>query len=229
MLKEIKFDEFVLVREIILRAAQPSFYDLVKRVMDLVISLHILFLLSPLWILVALLVKLTSKGPVIYSSIVVGKEGVEFTYYKFRTMHHNCDNDEHKKFICRYVKSNLNSELAIGKYVNDTRITPFGKILRKSSLDEIPQLINVIKGEMSLIGPRPPVLYEYQLYNDWHRLRLKVLPGLTGLNQIEARSNAKFDEMVRRDLLYILNRSFRLDLCILLKTVLVVLIGRGAY
>lgn len=116
-----------------------------------------------------------------------------------------------------------------GKYVNYARVTPFGRILRKTSLDEIPQLINVIRGEMSLIGPRPPVFYVYRLYNDWHKLRLSVLPGITGLNQVEARADAGFEDMVCRDLLYILERSFKLDMYIMVKTVIIVLTGRGAF
>lgn len=203
----------------------PFYYDGFKRVLDLTLAILVVLLGSPLWLIIALSVKITSPGPVLYRGTVVGKGEVPFIYYKFRTMRCDSDDSGHREFIKGYVRGSVRQ----GKYLEDGRITRVGRVLRKTSLDEIPQLINVIRGEMSIVGPRPPVPYEYALYGDRHRQRLTVLPGITGLNQVEGRSSSTFEEMVARDIYYIQHRSVRLDLYIILKTVFVVIGGRGAH
>ncbi len=215
----------VIDERVILQAAHPIMYDCIKRVLDLTLAIIVLVLGSPLWLLIALAIKLTSPGPVLFRGTVIGKGGVPFTYYKFRTMEWNSDDSGHRQYIQDYVQGRCKE----GKYFNDDRITRVGRILRRTSLDEVPQLINVIKGEMSIVGPRPPVPYEYALYTDWHKYRLSVLPGITGLHQVEGRSVSTFEEMVARDIYYILHRSIKMDLYILMKTVLVMITGKGAY
>lgn len=205
--------------------APPFDYDFFKRALDLALAILVVLLGSPLWLVIALSIKINSPGPVFYRGTVVGKGEVPFIYYKFRTMRCDSDDSGHREFIGRYVRG----ESRGAKYLEDDRITGVGRILRKTSMDEIPQLINVIRGEMSIVGPRPPVPYEYALYGDRHKQRLTVLPGITGLNQVEGRSVSTFEEMVARDIYYIRNRSLRLDLYIILKTVFVVIRGKGAY
>jgi lipopolysaccharide/colanic/teichoic acid biosynthesis glycosyltransferase len=157
----------------------------------------------------------------------VGKTGQEFTYYKFRSMRHNNDNLAHYNFIVNYVRQATapDNEKLLFKLTDDKRITPVGRIIRKLSLDEVPQLINVIRGEMAIVGPRPPVPYEYSLYDDWCKGRLAVLPGITGLAQIRARGQATFRQMVELDLEYIARRNLLLDWQIMLETPLVMLKG----
>jgi lipopolysaccharide/colanic/teichoic acid biosynthesis glycosyltransferase len=177
-----------------------------KRIVDVVVALAVLVGFSPLWLLITVLIKLTSPGPALYSGQVVGRGGMPFTYYKFRTMRAGLGEANHRRFIEQYVRGearHLNgSEQGRGhfKAPGEDRITPVGRILRRVSLDEIPQFINVLRGEMSVVGPRPPVLYEYELYDDWARQRLAVRPGVTGLAQVRRRSAATFQEMVRLDL-----------------------------
>ncbi|MER3405652.1 MAG: hypothetical protein C4289_11260 [Chloroflexota bacterium] len=146
-------------------------------------------------------------------------------------MCHNCDDSGHRKFLEAFVQGGGAVEAngrPVYKYANDPRVTPLGRLLRRTSLDEIPQFINVLRGEMSVVGPRPPVPYEYALYEPRHRLRLLVKPGITGLYQVSARSQVPFEEMVRIDLEYIARRSIWLDLQIMLRTIPVMLTGRGA-
>ncbi|MCL4534268.1 MAG: sugar transferase [Bacteroidetes bacterium] len=213
-------------------------YHLGKRVIDVTLALVILLVFSPVWLLIALLVKLTSPGPVLFAQREIGKGGAEFTLYKFRTMYANTAEDINRRFQEQFIKNGQHfatlkdkngEERPVYKVVNDPRVTPLGRILRKTGLDEIPQLINVVKGEMSVVGPRPAIWYEYEHYSDWHKQRLRVLPGITGLHQVTNRSSVPFDEMVRLDLEYIGRRSLWLDLAIMLKTIPVLLWGRGAY
>lgn len=216
--------------------AGGRFYPLAKRLVDIMISGLCLVILSPFWLAIAFLVKVTSKGPVIFQGPVVGKDGITFVYYKFRTMYNGADDSEHRKFIADFilrdkpylVERRGGRQRKVFKYLNDPRVTPLGRVLRRFSLDEVPQMINVLKGEMSLVGPRPPVPYEYELYNDYQKSRLKVVPGITGLNQVNGRSVTTFREMVEDDLKYMKERSLWLDIKIILKTPLVILIGRGA-
>jgi exopolysaccharide biosynthesis polyprenyl glycosylphosphotransferase len=195
-----------------------------KRAVDLTGALLSLSVLSPVWILAALLVKLSSKGPVLFRQQRVGMNGKTFGYYKFRTMYVGDDSAERKLRYARLIKG----EAPAGKIVNEKRITPIGRFLRRSSIDELPQLINVLKGEMSLIGPRPPIPYEVEHFDAWHMERFKAKPGMTGMWQVNGRSELPFEEMIKLDVYYLRNWSFWLDAKILMKTVPAVLTGRGA-
>jgi lipopolysaccharide/colanic/teichoic acid biosynthesis glycosyltransferase len=202
-----------------------------KRILDIAGSLIAITLFIPIFIVIALLVKFTSSGPVLFSQKRLGQYGKEFKFLKFRTMHANNDPRIHQEYVAKLIAGSGDFQQANGTYklTNDPRITPLGRFLRKSSLDELPQLINVLWGQMSLVGPRPPLPYEYERYQTWHRRRVMELkPGMTGLWQIEGRSRTTFDEMVRMDLKYASTRSFWLDLKILMRTPKAVLLGRGA-
>jgi lipopolysaccharide/colanic/teichoic acid biosynthesis glycosyltransferase len=199
-------------------------YEHAKRVLDVIVALLSLALLSPALLLAALLIKLTSRGPVLFRGTVIGRCGRPFTYYKLRTMVTDGDDSVHRRFIQQYVAQGPQRKL-----VDDPRITPVGRWLRRTSLDEMAQMINVLRGEMSIVGPRPPVPYEYEHYTPYHQRRLAVPPGITGLAQVRARSRASFEEMVTIDLEYIRRRSLALDLAIMARTVWVVLSGRGAH
>ncbi|MCU1311014.1 MAG: Undecaprenyl-phosphate galactose phosphotransferase [Candidatus Angelobacter sp.] len=208
---------------------------LLKRIMDVSGSLLALSLLCPVMLLVAASIKVTSKGPVLFMQKRVGQGERIFTFLKFRSMHHNNDHSLHREFVTRLIAGQpvalvegVSNE--IYKIINDPRMTPIGRLLRRSSLDELPQLVNVLKGEMSLVGPRPPVPYEVERYSSWHRRRImEVKPGITGLWQVNGRSRTTFDEMVRLDLEYVRSWSIWLDLKILLRTPTAVLSGEGAY
>ncbi len=195
-----------------------------KRLMDIVGSAAALTLLSPIFLVVALLVKLSSKGPVLFKQERLGQFGKTFTFLKFRSMYANNDRKIHQEFMRRVIKGDHDGEAEGGskkvyKMTNDPRITKIGSILRRTSLDELPQFINVLKGDMSLVGPRPPIAYECKEYDIWHRRRvLEIKPGITGLWQIKGRSRVRFDEMVRLDLQYVRNWSLWLDLQILAQT-----------
>ncbi len=288
---------------------QPAYrpkrgYDLAKRIVETSVAILVLVLFAPLWLMVALAIKLTSPGPILYQGRVVGRYGREFTYYKFRSMRHNNDNSQHLAFIENYVKQHLvvkpeSVELAIFgdnktvklnslqanasadsgelatfgenetlklflektpaneiivegnqenptlhiqkahlhlhddskpvtaqfKLTNDERVTRIGRLIRKLSIDEVPQMFNVIRGEMAIVGPRPPVPYEYTLYDDSCKQRLMVRPGITGLAQVQARGKATFQQMVAYDFEYIEKRSIRLDLAIMLRTPFAMLKG----
>lgn len=189
--------------------------------------------LSPVFLVAAVLVKLSSPGPVLFRQKRVGKNGREFTFYKFRSMVGG-DDSKHREYLKEFMENGREAAVdrrgrKVYKIVDDPRITPFGRFLRRTSLDEFPQLINVIKGDMSLVGPRPCLPYEWALYEDWQRERLTVTPGLTGLWQVTGRSNVSFHEMVILDLFYIANWSFWRDLKLLFQTVPVIVLGRGAH
>ena len=214
-------------------AHAPAGYAAAKRALDVAVVLVVLVIGLPVWLLIALLIKLTSPGPVFYRGTVIGRGGRPFRYYKFRTMVAGGDNTAHKQWLEQFVKQDAAfAEDASGKkvfkVVDDPRITKVGRILRKLSLDEVPQMLNVLAGDMSLVGPRPPVPYEYEHYDDWARQRLSVPPGITGLYQVTARSQVGFSGMVAIDLDYIRRRSLWLDLQIMLKTPIVMLLGKGA-
>jgi lipopolysaccharide/colanic/teichoic acid biosynthesis glycosyltransferase len=209
---------------------------IVKRTVDLMGSATALILCSPLFLFIALAVKLTSKGPVFYRQQRVGRYGQTFTFLKFRSMYVNNDSNVHKEFVTRLIASTpgetKQSESGGGvfKLTGDKRITRVGGLLRRMSLDELPQFLNVLKGEMSLVGPRPPIPYELAAYQTWHRQRLlAVKPGITGLWQVMGRSSVRFDEMVRLDLRYASTWTPWLDLKILLRTPGAVIRGSGAY
>ncbi|MGA9142863.1 MAG: sugar transferase [Candidatus Acidiferrales bacterium] len=207
-----------------------------KRGMDIVGSGLLLLLLSPVLGAIALAIKLTSKGSVIFEQERLGQFGTKFKCLKFRTMYANNDPKIHREYIQRYIagqteSGNVNgTEPVVYKITNDPRVTAVGKFLRKTSLDEFPQFWNVLRGEMSLVGPRPPVPYEFEVYDFWHRRRvLEVKPGVTGLWQVSGRSRTSFDDMVRLDLQYSQKWSLWLDLKILLATPRAVVTGEGAY
>lgn len=210
----------------------------IKRLIDLTVSLALLVLLSPLYVAIGLFVKLSSKGPVFFKQERVGHFGKKFTFLKFRSMYTDTDAEIHKKFIEQFIAGEKGNVTALGqdgqaptfKITNDPRVTPVGRFLRKTSLDELPQLFNVLKGEMSLVGPRPPIPYECEHYDIWHRRRiLEIKPGVTGLWQVKGRSSTSFDDMVRLDLKYALEWSLWLDLKILMLTPWAVVCGKGAY
>jgi len=209
--------------------------SVVKRSMDIVGSLIALILLLPVFAVIAALIKLTSPGPVLFRQSRVGKYGAPFTFMKFRSMYANNDPSTHKEFVTRLIAGAIPgdgsaNQKPVFKLTNDPRVTKIGRFLRKTSLDELPQFINVLKGEMSLIGPRPPLPYEFEKYDIWHRRRvMEIKPGITGLWQVNGRSRTSFDEMVRLDLKYMRAWSIWLDLKILLQTPAAVLMGDGAY
>jgi lipopolysaccharide/colanic/teichoic acid biosynthesis glycosyltransferase len=203
---------------------------LLKRAIDVAGSVVALILLSPLFAAIAVLIKLTSEGPVFFRQKRVGRFGREFTFLKFRSMYINNDSEIHRQYVRDLIAKKVDDGNGAFKIQNDPRVTRIGRLLRKSSLDEIPQFLNVLRGEMSLVGPRPPIPYEFEHYLLWHRRRvLEMKPGITGEWQVYGRSRTTFDEMVRMDLRYIRKQSIWLDLKILLKTPLAVISGDGAY
>jgi len=207
------------VREVSIGGSQL----LVKRVVDIGVSLTGLILLLPLFVVIAVAIKLDSPGPVIFRQIRVGKNERLFSCFKFRSMRHGADEEKNNL---------LDQNEATGplfKIRDDPRVTRVGRFLRRSSLDELPQLFNILMGHMSLVGPRPALPSEVQRYQPWHKRRLEVAPGLTGLWQVSGRSELTFDEQVLLDLYYIENWSPLLDLQILLRTVPKVILGEGAY
>jgi lipopolysaccharide/colanic/teichoic acid biosynthesis glycosyltransferase len=213
-----------------------KFSRFVKRSMDIVGSFAALILCCPLFVLIPLAIKLTSKGPILFRQERVGRYGLRFTFLKFRSM--ECGNDVriHREYVKRFISGEADparvshTEDVVYKIQNDPRVTRVGKFLRKTSLDELPQFINVLKGDMSLVGPRPPIPYELEGYQIWHRRRvLESKPGITGLWQVNGRSRLKFDDMVRLDLQYAKTWSLWLDIKILLRTPRAVLFGAGAY
>ncbi|MEO8285670.1 MAG: sugar transferase [Chloroflexota bacterium] len=210
------------------------FYPAVKRALDVMIATIAIILISPVGLIIAAVIKLDSRGPVLFKQTRLGLGGRPFTFYKFRTMICNADSKLHSEYVQSLIRNELpeNKDGKIPaegyKLVRDPRITRVGSVLRKTSLDEIPQLINVIKGEMSLVGPRPPLPYEVEVYQDWHKQRLDAIPGLTGWWQVMGRSQVSFDEMVRMDLEYISSCSLMLDLKIMLLTIPAVITGSGA-
>jgi lipopolysaccharide/colanic/teichoic acid biosynthesis glycosyltransferase len=207
----------------------------VKRAIDIAGSALALLLLAPLFALIALAIKVTSKGPVLFGQERLGEYGKKFMVLKFRSMRTDCDSRIHQEFVSRFIAGQVSSNSADGekpvfKIQKDPRITPVGRILRKTSLDELPQFWNVLVGEMSLVGPRPPVEYEFKVYDVWHRRRvMEIKPGITGLWQVEGRSRTQFDDMVRLDLKYARIWSIWLDLKILLRTPGAVFSGDGAH
>ena len=205
-----------------------------KRAMDILGSAFLLIALMPLLAIIAIAVKATSRGPVFFRQQRVGQFGRCFTFLKFRSMRNRNDHTQHMQYVKQMIAGNANrisakgQEEGVFKLVDDPRITPLGKFLRRTSLDELPQFLNVLRGEMSLVGPRPPIPYEVAAYQTWHRRRvLHVKPGITGLWQVTGRSRVSFDEMVRLDLQYARAWSPWLDCKILMRTPVAVI--KGAY
>jgi lipopolysaccharide/colanic/teichoic acid biosynthesis glycosyltransferase len=233
-----RFDPFALSPLVRDRAFYYSF----KRVLDVAVATLVLVILSPVIVLIAVLIVIDSGWPIIFTQKRVGarrwtREGfaywqqTTFTCYKFRTMVQDADPTIHQAFIKAFVEGCVEASDASGakfKLTNDPRVTLVGRTLRKTSLDELPQLVNVFKGEMSLVGPRPLPTYEVAEYRAWHRERLAALPGITGLWQVQGRCEVPFEEQIRMDIEYVHNQSLWLDLKILFLTIPAVLSGRGA-
>lgn len=208
----------------------------IKQAMDIAGSAVMLILCSPLFLIIALIIKASSKGPVLFRQKRIGQYGKSFTFLKFRSMHVDNDHGVHEAFVTKLIagaedrEPSNESRDSVFKITNDPRVTRVGKFLRTTSLDELPQFLNVLKGDMSLVGPRPPIPYELAAYQTWHRRRLlQVKPGITGLWQVTGRSRVKFDEMVRLDLRYATSWTPWLDFKILMRTPGAVVGGAGAF
>lgn len=230
-----KVADVKLYPELSERTTRKHIPTVLKRGMDILGSGMLLLVLSPLLAIIALAIKLSSQGPVIFEQERLGQFGRSFKCLKFRTMYVNNDPKIHREYVQSFIAGKAkkqevnNAEPVVYKIKNDPRVTPVGKLLRKTSLDEFPQFWNVLRGDMSLVGPRPPVPYEFEVYDLWHRRRvLEVRPGVTGLWQVSGRSRTCFDDMVRLDLRYAQRWSLWLDLKILLATPRAVFTGEGA-
>lgn len=198
-----------------------------KRIFDIAVSSVGVILLLPFFIIISIIIKSTSSGPVIYSQFRIGKNGKPFKFYKFRSMQVNSDKDViRNEKVADFIKGNHDAD-GNTKIVNNHSVTKFGRFIRKTSIDELPQLFNVIKGDMSLVGPRPCIKKEWDVYEDWQKKRLDVLPGCTGIWQVSGRSKVNFEETVLMDLYYNYNVSLWLDIKILLMTIPVILFGKG--
>ena len=222
-----KFDTIrtskMLHLQLVLWVIRTKLAHSLKRVMDMAIALGALFIFSPVMVGTAVLVKLSSPGPIFFKQVRVGKWGSSFYCYKFRSMY--MDAEERKEALIAQNEA----DGPVFKMKNDPRITPIGKYIRKLSIDELPQLFNVLKGEMSLVGPRPPVPREVSEYEFDQLGRLNAVPGITGLQQVSGRSSLDFQTWVALDLQYIAEQSFWKDIEILLKTIPAVVFSRGAY
>jgi exopolysaccharide biosynthesis polyprenyl glycosylphosphotransferase len=207
-------------------------FNKTKHVLDAIISLPIFLLFIPFLLVMGAIIKWNSRGPVFYKARAIGRDGKEFKMFKFRSMRVEDGNSIHKDFVTKLIKGEIDYEGKkdqVFKITEDPRVTSVGKFIRKYSIDELPQIINVLKGDMSLVGPRPCLPYEYEVYKDWHKKRLSVRPGVTGLWQVAGRSAVTFEDMVLLDLYYIYNRSIMMDMSIIYETIFVVLGKRGAH
>ena len=219
--------EFVAGESVPLFTLRPPVFQgvdyAIKRTFDLVISTLLLVILSPVLLALAAAVKLSSRGPVIYRSMRPGIGGVPFQCLKFRTMREHSDEVQHDLEPFNELSG------ALFKIRDDPRLTAVGRRLRRFSLDELPQLVNVLRGEMSLVGPRPLPMRDFERLEEWHKKRYLVLPGITGLWQVSGRAELDFDDLVRLDFLYLERWSVFVDLSILLKTIPAVISRRGAF
>ncbi|TFB13947.1 exopolysaccharide biosynthesis polyprenyl glycosylphosphotransferase [Candidatus Marinimicrobia bacterium MT.SAG.4] len=205
--------------------SEPNdFVKIGKRIIDISISLILILLLLPLLSIIGIIIKLSSRGPVFYKAIVIGINEKEFTWYKLRTMKLNVDDSIHKNYMNKIISK---GNIVVTKISSDVRITKIGHFLRKFSIDEFPQLYNVLTGTMSLVGPRPCLPYELEQYKDWHKERFSRKPGMTGLWQVSGRIKVSYDDMVALDIYYNYNISIWLDFQILVKTFFVLLLGKG--
>ena len=215
-------------------------YEILKRGLDIFVGAAALLFFAPFFVIIAFAIKLSSGGPVLFRQERFGRQFKPFMFYKFRSMYANSDEAVHKAYVSRLIAGQPETGNGTGngtatgentrifKITGDARVTPLGRLLRRTSLDELPQLWNVLRGEMSLVGPRPCIQYELEQYEDWHTSRLGVKPGMTGLWQVTARNRVGFDEMVKLDLAYVRERSLWLDIKILLRTPRAVISGGGA-
>jgi lipopolysaccharide/colanic/teichoic acid biosynthesis glycosyltransferase len=212
------------------QAGPSKAYEFYKRAFDTVVAAIGMFLLAPVFGGIALLIKLDSKGPVLYTQVRVGRNGRQFNFFKFRSMRVGSDSDlNREQQYAKLIRGEWKGSDAEAptKIIDASRVTPVGAFLRKTSLDELPQLLNVLRGDMSLVGPRPCLPYEWKHYQEWHKQRLSVMPGCTGVWQVFGRSRVGFQDMVILDLYYSQSASFGLDLWLLFKTIPVMLLGRG--
>ncbi len=198
-----------------------------KRTFDIICASMGLLFLSPLFVIISILIKVVSHGPIFFKQERVGYGGKRFIMYKFRTLKSNTDTSIHKEYLSELIHAEdcfkgIDTCTTMEKIENDSHIIPFGNFLRCTSMDELPQLINILIGEMSIIGPRPPIPYEVEQYQNWFRDRFDIVPGLTGLWQVSGKNNLTYQEMIRLDIHYIRTQSFRLDLKILLLTPFVI-------
>lgn len=205
-----------------------------KRALDLVAASIGLIVAAPFAAVISLLIKLSSPGPVLFRQERIGENGKPFMFYKFRSMSVGNDDSQHRQYIKLFIEGKeeelkkLHGGKKLYKMTSDDRVTLVGKFLRRTSLDELPQLLNVLKGEMSMVGPRPHLEYEVDLYKDWHRRRLQGLPGITGWWQIHGRSRVPFDKAVEMDIWYLERQSLILDIRIMCRTITKAIVGRGA-
>jgi lipopolysaccharide/colanic/teichoic acid biosynthesis glycosyltransferase len=207
----------------------PLAYAVAKRALDLAASGLGVVLAAPVFVVIAAAVKLDSPGPVLFRQQRVGLGGRPFLLYKFRTMDQLADEQEHQRYVSKLIKGGGSAETTEATWVpidKDPRVTRTGSFLRRSHLDELPQLLNILRGDMSLVGPRPPIPYEVELYEPWHLDRLAVRPGMTGLWQATGWGKLSFDDGVRLDIEYVRRRSFGLDLRIMLRTAWQIVTGR---
>ncbi|HSJ52316.1 MAG TPA: sugar transferase [Anaerolineae bacterium] len=247
MASELSSSSYDPALSVAARRDRRRVYFVAKRYFDVLVAAIALLALSPLILLIAVLVKLDSPGPAIFTQKRVGLrrngssgdgapwEVGTFDFHKFRTMKRDATPDMHRAYVEAFIRNDREAMAAVQgadtqvrKILNDPRVTRLGAFLRKSSLDELPQFWSVLKGDMSLVGPRPALPYEVEAYQPWHRKRLEAIPGITGPWQVSARSSVDFDEMVKMDIDYIEHQSFWLDLKILVQTPLAVLRSRGA-
>jgi lipopolysaccharide/colanic/teichoic acid biosynthesis glycosyltransferase len=225
----------ILYPDLVEEAKSNKLFCAMKRLLDIVGSIAALILFSPLFAVIGLLVKVSSKGPVLFQQERLGQFGETFNFLKFRSMYEDNDVKIHREFIKHVIKGDHNDTMQGGdnpvyKMTNDPRVTRIGRFLRRTSLDELPQFLNVLKGDMSLVGPRPPLAYEYLDYELWHRRRvIEAKPGLTGMWQVNGRSRIGFNDMVRLDLRYVRTCSLWLDIQILLQTPKAVLLGNDSF
>lgn len=205
-------------------------YLFIKRVFDILGALVLIVIFGPLMLIIALAIKIFSPGPILYRQTRVGKDGEPFEMLKFRSMRLENAPDIHREYVRKLILENSDPQ-SLGKkslkLESDPRITGLGKVMRKLSIDELPQLFNVLRGEMSIVGPRPSLPYEYELFKEWHKQRVLVLPGITGLWQVTARNKVRFDDQVRIDLDYIQHMNLWLDLKIVLMTPYEMIKGKG--
>lgn len=205
-----------------------------KRALDIVAAVVGLLIAALPAAIICVLIRMSSPGPVLFKQKRVGKNGKLFTFYKFRSMRVGNDDVHHRQYIKLFIEGKedelrkLQGPKKLYKMTCDDRVTPIGKFLRRTSLDELPQLINVLKGEMSMVGPRPHLAYEVELYQDWHRRRLEGIPGITGWWQIHGRSRVPFDRAVEMDIWYLERQSLILDIRIMCRTITKAIVGRGA-
>lgn len=209
------------------RKKRRRIYPIVKRIAEIPLAFVLFILLSPLSLLIAIAIRLESLGSALFRQKRVGRDRRAFILYKFRSMYQDIDPSLHKTYMQDYI-SGQTAKAAIHKPIKPSQITRMGRLLRKTSLDELPQLLNIIKGDMSFIGPRPNIPAEVDVYQEWHNRRLEVMPGITGWAQIHGRSSIPFDQIVKYDIEYVEHYGLKMDLKVVFLTIPAVILGHGA-